>query len=395
MKKKAIVFSSDSETDSGQMQVIPKAASSKPVLESDDSSYYSSSSSSSSIVRVARQPVHPSRQGIQPQRGRPSPRPTPPPNIRNSRPSPPPNRQKPVKPPQRQQIEASSSSSSSTESYSSSSSKNVKLSPKPAPVHPPKKKENSKPEEKEDHLIIKNPQQKSDNSDDAIFEAYPNESNSPGNMQEIPENTLVDEEPRRFPLSESMRTFSVSRKKKSSIKGTSYIYTFSRNDQAILYSKCNSRHPKGKFPITTNPKVSMKSQGEYTLIANNGSRHFDIKSQNGHVMSFTIDIPTGVVKLPVMKITVDESFDFTPKNLKSKRPTLSRNGFWFLDFHSKFTLTSEKNAIFIEDGPDGENEDLVIVRKIAKNRLEIDVNLAASDIIIFGIGLALFLGKLK
>lgn len=216
----------------------------------------------------------------------------------------------------------------------------------------------------------------------------------PTNIPSNPTKKIIEEHTTQK-ITDSI-SYSVNRTTKRSVHGKSYIFTLIKEGNPVLYSKSNTRHPKGILPISTNPDIHIRksSSSEYTITAENGCTKFTIKSPQNTILTYNISPSQNeFVKLPHLNISVDESFDFVPKEMTSKRPQMSKRGFWFLDFHNKFTLPSEKNAIFIPTNPEVGKNDLFVVRKIEKNRIEIDANIETSDIIVFAIGLASFLAK--
>ena len=191
-------------------------------------------------------------------------------------------------------------------------------------------------------------------------------------------------------------TYSVKRTAKRSVHGKSYIFSLIKEGNPVLFSKSNSRHPKGIMPISTNSDIHIKnsSASEYTITAEENCTKFTIKSQQKTILTYTITpSQKEYIKLPHLNIVIAQSLAFSPKEMTSKRPQMNRRGFWFLDFHNKFTLPSEKNAIFVPANPELGGEDLIVVRKIEKDRIEIDVNTTPSDIVVFAIGLSSFLAK--
>lgn len=190
----------------------------------------------------------------------------------------------------------------------------------------------------------------------------------------------------------SPKTFSIQRIKKHSILGSNYTFILIRNGQPFLYSKCNARHPKSFMNLSEDSTFTKLT--EYTFIPENSCKKFTLYKSGKTQLIYTIEIPNRVTKLPRLKIQLEDSFEFNPKVLVSKRPTMSKKGFFFLDFHNKFTLPSQKNAVFINDSPNGDDNDLLIVRKVEKDRIEIDVNCEQNELLIFSLGLSTFLGKM-
>lgn len=446
MKKRGIVFSSSEYSDSDVMQVIPQAKNpnNKANLQSDSASYYyddySDSSDQKVTVKQTKPPLRPqvnrNKQDFnnhnQNQNFNQNKRDTDESNIKTQkstgslnpravnrpvRPMPrsihtpaqsraPQNNQQQPQTPSIQK-EADKPNSKSAPSFdnlpkSSSNIDNENLDDKKSQNNQEKNineidtKIHSSPREMKARQSHRTEFNDLSSDDDAVIQT-PIENDDFLNMN-VNTKTVRETTKKSNPIqNQDYVTYSVKRTPKRSVHGKSYIFSLIKEGKPVLFSKSNSRHPKGVLPISTNSDVHIRksSSSEYTITAENGCTKFIFKSSNQNpILTYSISPSQNeYVKLPHLNIAVDESFDFSPKQMTSKRPQMSKRGFFFLDFHNKFTLPSEKNAIFIPANPEIGKDDLFVVRKIEKDRIEIDVNINAEDIIVFAIGLSTFLAK--
>ena len=359
-----IVFSSSESSDSDDIRVVPRAKfQHKGELKtSSDNSSSSSSSNKFKIVNANVTPTTPNRQ-----------------------PRPPPKRSGP----QRRVIPSNRRSTPTVKTNpvndnDGDTPKENKPQEVKRPIKP-KKPENT--DNNDNVLLVKSPSIEHDDSDDDVIMAP--QSNSP---LQAPDTSISPIQSPHASRQLSI-TFSIERKAKTG----KYSFIMRQDSHKLLFAKCKSRHPSDSITVyqfTNNSNNREKTN--YKLFSEKKCRQFILKSNIGTLMTFSITLPTKLIVLPRQDIKIEDIADFKPKHLKSKNPQMSQKGYWVLDFHSKFTIPSEKNAIFISAEENSEGEDLILVRKIEKNRLEVDVNLPDPNaIIIFGIALSIFMAKYK
>jgi hypothetical protein len=141
----------------------------------------------------------------------------------------------------------------------------------------------------------------------------------------------------------------------------------------------------------------MKGDSQFQMRCEKGSRTFALLSRaSGELVVSYALLNDDVKSLHVpdfSKIVVGDSIDSAVKGFVSLRPKMSNQGFWFLDFHNRFTLPSPRNAIYIQDNPSRTGEELFALRQIAKDILEFDVMYDIPDLVLFTIGVAAFCAK--
>lgn len=164
------------------------------------------------------------------------------------------------------------------------------------------------------------------------------------------------------------------------------LFSFRLGINIILYAK--SRGPtSNSVYISKNPDIHIKSkQYEYILLVMNHSKKFVLKEINSEeeLMIILMDNDYGVEYGP-RKIEI-----FWPKdNLKhvSRIPKRTKKGDWTLNFGSKFVITSIKNAIILDENA----KPTLIVRKVEKEKLQIEVVRKYKPIYLFAFAIASFI----
>lgn len=191
-------------------------------------------------------------------------------------------------------------------------------------------------------------------------------------------------------------TFAISRKKKKTIRGTRYFYYFYSNCRPIFCAKAKSRHPTNYVPICEGTSVRMKGESQYVLTINNKDNAYILRrggSTGEELLSITHFVDTTLMILPKhVDVQTKPALGIPPLSLTTKVPKTGARGMSRLDFHNKFTIPSEKNMIFVQNSVTL-SSDFLIVRKISKDGMEIDLCADFPNIAIFAIGLAIFFAK--
>lgn len=163
------------------------------------------------------------------------------------------------------------------------------------------------------------------------------------------------------------------------------LFSFKFENNIILYAK--SRGPgNNSIYISSNPDIHIKSkQYEYILSIMNHSKKYILKEVNSdeELMIIHMDNDYGIEYGP-RKIKI-----FWPQdNLEhvSRIPHRNRNG-WSLKFGKKFVITSKKNAIILDENA----KPSLLVRKIEKKVLQVEVNRKYKPIYLFAIAIASFI----
>jgi hypothetical protein len=141
----------------------------------------------------------------------------------------------------------------------------------------------------------------------------------------------------------------------------------------------------------------MKGVSQYHLRCEKGSRTFALVGgdMGECVLSYRL-LKDDVKSLHIpdfARVTIGDGIESTVKELVSLRPKMSNQGFWFLDFHNRFTLPSPRNAIFVKDNPSRTGDEMFAMRQIDKNLLEFDIMYDIPDLVLFAVGVAAFCAK--
>ena len=94
-------------------------------------------------------------------------------------------------------------------------------------------------------------------------------------------------------------------------------------------------------------------------------------------------------------VDITEEAGIPMLTLVTKKPKMNRNGTFTLHFHNRFTIPSEKNAIFLNQALGPNAPDVLSIRKIGKEMLEIIADSNLPDYVVFAIGLTMFTGNLS
>lgn len=193
-------------------------------------------------------------------------------------------------------------------------------------------------------------------------------------------------------------TYAISRKLKSSIRGKRYYYYFYSNSVLTFCAKAKTRHPDSSILIYEGEDAHLKGESPFILDITEDSTIFSLKKSNKldeEMMTLKIFLDSALLMLPRhVDVQIFPSAGSPQILLTTKKPKLSARGHWILDFHDKFTIPSEKNMIFVSSKDENSTE-LIFIRKISSDGMEIDLCTNISEICVFAIGLSIFLAKLR
>jgi len=198
-----------------------------------------------------------------------------------------------------------------------------------------------------------------------------NEENSPGIRSSISEN--------RF------QRFFCIRTRRAHIRSTHQFNFQGENDIALMSAKTHGF--LGNTVYVGNPNGVHVKTGEYqyVIVISKQKSLFTLHqgSETGEVLSnITISTDYGEYIGP-RKIGIS-----TPSaTWNSEIPKRKPNGHWQLNFHGQFTITSCKNAIILDE----HSSPVIIIRKIEKNTLELNVFHETPNQVLFALGISSFL----
>lgn len=191
-------------------------------------------------------------------------------------------------------------------------------------------------------------------------------------------------------------TYAISRQFKTSIRGKRYYYYFYSNSVLKYCAKAKTRHPESCIQICEGENAHVKCKSPYTLNINQESTVFSLRKGDNsgeEMMILKIFANSAMLMLPRhVDIQILPLMGIPSMLLTTKRPKLSARGNWILDFNNKFTIPSEKNMIFVSS-KDIDGAELLFIRKISSNGMEIDLCTDMPEIGVFAIGLSIFLAK--
>ena len=199
--------------------------------------------------------------------------------------------------------------------------------------------------------------------------------------KEIPEKVENSPEEQQEPEF-TVNTFHVKRIK--SMLGVSK-FDFSINGEVKMFGEY-------KHSMFGTSSVDICNAGTQTVVAtmeiSDSNTHFVVHKGDKTIASFNIVRPGGNAGLPRAWIGTITSEDGKERQLRSKAPEVNADGKYVLFFGGKILIASVKNCILIDKA---ENFEVVGVRKIEKNTLEIDARSDYTPLEVFIIGTASFL----
>lgn len=257
----------------------------------------------------------------------------------------------------------------------------------------------------------KEPINKNDNIDgnknkiEDIKESSDFEDNFEKESEQKDEKELESEEESDPPIvkishfeAKSSVTYAISRKLKSSIRGKRYYYYFYSNSTLKYCAKAKTRHPDSNILIYEGKNAHIKGKSQFILSINQESTNFSLKKSDEsdeEIMTLKVFLDSALLMLPRhVDVQILPSSGISQMSLTTKKPKLSARGNWILDFHDKFTIPSEKNMIFVSS-KDNDGTELLFIRKISPEGMEIDLCTNIPEICVFSIGLSIFLAKLR
>jgi sensor histidine kinase YesM len=161
------------------------------------------------------------------------------------------------------------------------------------------------------------------------------------------------------------------------------LFLLRAGDSPVYYAKSKGFPPSAVY-ISRNPDIHIKNgQYDYVMTVDSAQRNFRV-SQKGE-------------SDPIATIFIDNQHEdgFGPRRLDvdlmasghliSKKP-VRRGSRWTLNFHGKYVVKSQKNAILVDE----EEEQVLLVKKIERHVLELEILKNLSQFNVFIIALASF-----
>lgn len=169
-------------------------------------------------------------------------------------------------------------------------------------------------------------------------------------------------------------------------------------EEVIYSAKCKGRFPKSPIPINKGKEIHLSKASDFVLIPSNNATVFTLKKALYDIPAL-MDISVkynmqNLLRPRTITVHINTESGIPKQDLVTRTPKMLRNGMFALDFHNRFTIPSEKNAIFYDQKNGPSSADICSVRKIGLDTLEIIASENLPSNIVFGIGLVLFTADL-
>ena len=192
-------------------------------------------------------------------------------------------------------------------------------------------------------------------------------------------------------------SFFITRQKRFTIKGTSYIFKLLKNDSVLYSAKCKGRLPSKPIPITKGENIHLSTGGEFYLQPLNNAQTFylfkDSLSGDKMLTASIIHTLNSAIMKRSMIVRILPASGMEDASLLTRRPIQTSNGEEILLNQEIFTLPSIKNSHFYNQVRGNESPDVVTIRKIQQSMLEINCEDNFIPIIVFGLALAVYIGN--
>lgn len=214
-------------------------------------------------------------------------------------------------------------------------------------------------------------------------------------IEPVKQEPILFHSPPKRPITKITHTvspiYAISRESKIHLTGRTLIFRFSENGKQMYKAVLKGKNVAG-FPIY---KEDSTEQTHYMQMGNN-TADFSLHEQTEYgdeLISIRFKPQeTSADTHRKMAVAIFKPLENAPVRLLSKLPGLDQDGKPFFDFEGRFSIESVKNAILIDRqyGPT-----LVMIRKAGEDVIEIEVRFPHDPIIIFALGIASFLTKVK
>lgn len=176
----------------------------------------------------------------------------------------------------------------------------------------------------------------------------------------------------------------VVREKKVKVNGTRIFFKAFHNNKQIFLAKAKHAGSK-QIPITSDTEIHLKNQNMYDVMTENNSTDFTLvdRATQEHLLWIQFGAKTQSDELRKMFVTFLAACNI-PKKLTSV--PMKRK---IKDIEGKMCKASVKNSLLEDEN----GNEVMTIRKVAKNRLNIEIVTGAEAIWLFAIGIAAFLGR--
>lgn len=176
-------------------------------------------------------------------------------------------------------------------------------------------------------------------------------------------------------------------RKKESFFSNNYKYLFIHRGSVIFNADVNGRYPNKKIDISEIVDIGGTPKC-YFLLPSNNTRKFEFFNEhNNYILGLNIVPRHGTVPLVQIEYKDNDNKFF----LKSKQASFNSEGHFALRYGNQLVISSTKNFIFQNQF----DVDILSIRKIESNYLEVTAFRPIPTCFIFAISLCIFIGRLK
>lgn len=189
-------------------------------------------------------------------------------------------------------------------------------------------------------------------------------------------------------------TYSCIKTKSSMLGGYCTHFQLALDDKQLFHAKVKKMNQVEPIPVGPGTEVHYRGKQDYLLLTNSTHEAFSLREST----------PTGNEMLVVSMyqiVSVDEpkTVRVVYKNMNgegtkilvSRKPTQAEDGTWILDFSDRYTIPSRKNAILVDENT---NEEVLAIRKVEDNEIEIDAVVTVSPLYVFATALSFWLATI-
>ncbi|EAY07170.1 hypothetical protein TVAG_197830 [Trichomonas vaginalis G3] len=174
-------------------------------------------------------------------------------------------------------------------------------------------------------------------------------------------------------------------------KGKRFHFQLSYDGDPLFHTKTKSRRPTSSVPISSGSDMhfSQKQFAAYLLVTDSNQLFSLRKDEEFGSEIMTVEFRQESKSTPrETVVNMFEKVEFVPRKLVSLKPKLSNTGRWELSFLNREIIPSIKNCILVNQD---DSIPYIMVRRVCKSTLEIDVPSIYPPICVFGLALSVWL----
>lgn len=186
----------------------------------------------------------------------------------------------------------------------------------------------------------------------------------------------------------AFRIYRCEREKSRPGRNSPAVYRLSSGDKVIYTTKSTS--PKQISPIKIFEGAVISKEAPYFLLSDKYHETFELRkgSPTGNSLFLLNQYQLSVQNEPKsINVEIYNPDNNDTVHFSNRKPVLSPNGEWHLDFGDRKSIPSFRNCILVEPLS---GVAVIIVRKVDKDMFEIDVAIPVPELFIFAIALSMW-----